>query len=478
MSFINSTNNGNEVFLNSFSFSIDGQPAVSSIKESFLTDPTLRYVKFFLPLESSYINATVSASTNQPDLIYSQTGGIARQLVTSSQSALLERYSDVSRDTKTSMSQLSDFFTFFTWFALIVMIVTVGLGVGVVFEEFSQIMQIIYYHIYITTWLLPPTVKVPLAHAARMEHLNYFSNIESIENSLFGLTPLIPSNYIFQQFNIDVYFLRSIYPILIINAIFIGWFIILKILEAAVAPFRNSSNKVVRFLRSVPCRPLAYFDQIWRYQFLAVMWACMIQFTSFEGEGGKKLNLVICVLAFIISLAWPFVVVIYTYRRHFTTNVKHFLYLYHDLYYLKTSSLCDEPKSYMYVGMRASRLFAYAIFIALFVNQSVIGPVLLIFFNLVDGAVAFFLDIYRTAPYLLTRVLENILLIVSGILCLVIYGFADRTSLDSTGFEDLGYGLTTVFVLLIINAVVRFFYLSYMKVKEWSLGAYDVGERG
>lgn len=143
------------------------------------------------------------------------------------------------------------------------------------------------------------------------------------------------------QYNIDVYFLRSLYPILIINAIFIGWFIIFKFLEVGVASFRNSPNKLVRFLRSIPSRPLAYFDQIWRYQFLAVMWACMLQFTSFQGDGSKKVNLAICVLAFIISILWPVVVLIYTYRRHFTTNAKHFLYLYHDLYYLKTSSLCD-----------------------------------------------------------------------------------------------------------------------------------------
>lgn len=59
----------------------------------------------------------------------------------------------------------------------------------------------------------------------------------------------------------------------------------------------------------------------------------------------------------------------------------------------------------MYVGMRAMRLLAYAIFIALFVNQSIIGPVILIFFNLIEGSVAFFLDIYRNALYLLTRII-------------------------------------------------------------------------
>jgi hypothetical protein len=60
------------------------------------------------------------------------------------------------------------------------MIVCVMLGVGVVFEEFSIMLQLIYYHIYITSILLPPSIKVPLANAVRMEHLNYFANIQSI----------------------------------------------------------------------------------------------------------------------------------------------------------------------------------------------------------------------------------------------------------------------------------------------------------
>lgn len=73
------------------------------------------------------------------------------------------RYDDASRDTRLSISQVGSFFRFFTWFSLIVMIVCVMLGVGVVFEEFSIMMQIIYYHIYITSLILPPSVKLPLA---------------------------------------------------------------------------------------------------------------------------------------------------------------------------------------------------------------------------------------------------------------------------------------------------------------------------
>lgn len=31
---------------------------------------------------------------------------------------------------------------------------------------------------------------------------------------------------------------------------------------------------------------------------------------------------------------------------------------------------------------------------------------------------------------------------------------------------------------MVVNGLVRFFYLTYKKIEEWSLGNYDVGEKG
>ena len=142
------------------------------------------------------------------------------------------------------------------------------------------------------------------------------------------------------------------------------------------------------------------------------------------------------------------------------------------------SSLSDRPKYYLYVAMKTGRLLAYAVFIGLFINQTIIGPVLLIFINLIDGCMAFFLNIYRTGPYLLTRIIENLLLIISAILFLAILGVADDPDFKPTHFEDLGFGLSTVFVLIVINGFVRFIYLIYKKGQQWSIGTYDVGEHG
>ncbi len=126
--------------------------------------------------------------------------------------------------------------------------------------------------------------------------------------------------------------------------------------------------------------------------------------------------------------------------------------------------------------MRFGKLFAYAVFIALFINQSIIGPVLLIFFNIIEGVIAYFLKIYRSGYYLFTRVVENIMLCITAILCLVIYANGD--SMGQEAFENLGYGLGTVFVLMVINGVCRFIYLIYKKVLEWKIGTYDIGEVG
>ena len=78
-----------------------------------LQDPDHRYLLYFLPLQSSYTNATITATTSKPDLVYAQEGGLKKQLIVNKESLLLERYVNSAPDTRRSMDQLGDFFTFF-----------------------------------------------------------------------------------------------------------------------------------------------------------------------------------------------------------------------------------------------------------------------------------------------------------------------------------------------------------------------------
>jgi hypothetical protein len=118
-----------------------------------------------------------------------------------------------------------------------------------------------------------------------MENLNFFAypHAKGIEDGWFDNIS-IDSPYPFLQYNIDIYFARSFYPIIIINLIYLFWFIVLFVLLKCVAPFRNSKSKFVRFFRDIPQRPLNYFDQIWRYQFITTMWASFLQFQNFDGS--------------------------------------------------------------------------------------------------------------------------------------------------------------------------------------------------
>jgi hypothetical protein len=89
-------------------------------------------------------------------------------------------------------------------------------------------LQMSYLHIYITSWLLPATAKVPLANASRMEHLNYFIS-NNLEEWFSGLRQQVPTKFIFLQYNVDAGFMRSIYPIFFILIIYAAWFVILKV---------------------------------------------------------------------------------------------------------------------------------------------------------------------------------------------------------------------------------------------------------
>jgi len=63
------------------------------------------------------------------------------------------------------------------------------------------------------------------------------------------------------------------------------------------------------------------------------------------------------------------------------------------------------------------------------------------------------------------KLIENFGFIILEILLLIVYGFSDNT-VSKEGYISLGYGLDALYILLIINGVVRFIYLGYKKIRE------------
>lgn len=176
-----------------------------------------------------------------------------------------------------------------------------------------------------------------------MENLNYFAegNARDIEQQWFG-DFVNPSPFIFQQYNVDNYFARSFYPIIIINIVYVLWFLLLLLLNKCIASFRDSDSNFLRFVRNIPQRPINYFDQIWRYQFLTTMWASFIQFYSVQTDtAAQSANLALCIIAFIISIAWLFFIIIYTYSMTKYKYATNFLHQYEDIFFKKISTFGD-----------------------------------------------------------------------------------------------------------------------------------------
>lgn len=49
------------------------------------------------------------------------------------------------------MAQVGTFYDIFQWFSLITMIVFAFFGIGIILEEFSILVQILFLHIYVST---------------------------------------------------------------------------------------------------------------------------------------------------------------------------------------------------------------------------------------------------------------------------------------------------------------------------------------
>lgn len=127
--------------------------------------------------------------------------------------------------------------------------------------------------------------------------------------------------------------------------------------------------------------------------------------------------------------------------------------------------------------VRFGRYLFYVIFIAIFVYQNIVGPVILIAVTLLEFIYLINFKIYRDKALFAFKIVENLMWIIVEILLLIIYAFSD-SSLDEEGYQNLGYGISTLYVLMIINGTIRFFYLTYKKIIDLKNGRYDHGEKG
>ena len=111
--------------------------------------------------------------------------------------------------------------------------------------------------------------------------------------------------------------MRAIYPIFIIDLIYIAYWIIIYVLYRCCPGFRKSSNVVVRWFREIVERPLNYFDYFFRLQFVTVAWSCFCQFRHFNASpitSFRNFNYFWTILFFVCLCLYPFIIVCYLLR--------------------------------------------------------------------------------------------------------------------------------------------------------------------
>ena len=207
------------------------------------------------------------------------------------------------------------------WAGAYLIIVAVLSGYGIVVEEYILALQVLFLHVYIAADYIPLTFRDSIGGLNLIENLNFFapSHSQAIEHQWMG--NVIQNGPVrFYLYNTDINFLRQFFPIIIINIVYLIWFGIVFIARKRVNKDLIDEEKGVlhRFLDNVGSRAINFVDQIWRYQFLATIWACFVQFYNFaypeNSDRSQAINTAICVLAFLCTLAWPAFLSFYTFK--------------------------------------------------------------------------------------------------------------------------------------------------------------------
>lgn len=179
------------------------------------------------------------------------------------------------------------FLSIVSWIAVIGYIIAVPFSYGVIFEDLIINLQTVFLLIYINPEFLPFSLSKSLAGLERMENLDFL-----IENHYTGISTSWLGNVIqntplyLTQFKIDLNFTRALIPIILINVVFVVWFVVSALLnrklENDIDSGKRETTKFTILVHSIGGRPLNYFDQIFRIQFMVTVWLSLIQFKNFS----------------------------------------------------------------------------------------------------------------------------------------------------------------------------------------------------
>lgn len=162
-------------------------------------------------------------------------------------------------------------------------------GLSHLFDDLFILCQVIFAHIFIQSAWLPATFKVPLSGMHLVQFMAWLPQQarEQIENAIYDREDYYQrSPIVYEQYWVDINFLRAIYHTLIFLAAMVALYMIIRLIRAIVRPRlleimesdKNPPKAFERHYFSLIKRKFAYMDRIVRFTFFTVVWAANLQF--------------------------------------------------------------------------------------------------------------------------------------------------------------------------------------------------------
>lgn len=192
--------------------------------------------------------------------------------------------------------------------------------------------------------------------------------------------------------------MRGIYPILILNICYAVYYMLLVLVFCLFKGLKKSENLFIRWFCELAERPANFFDSLFRWQFVTVVWTAAVQFEHLNSNSTyrsfRNFNGFLAIFMFVCSCLYPILMAFYLYRVKKIVLKESFGYIYEDIFFKRIKKSQDEYDSFIYIIVKFLRLFMYAFFGAMLVGQQIAAPVIMMVSTVLEYVYVLSKEIY------------------------------------------------------------------------------------
>ena len=221
-------------------------------------------------------------------------------------------------------------------------------------------------------------------------------------------------------------------------------------------------DKIRLFVIALGERVLNFWYCVFQYQFIAIVWAAIIQCFNFtyshETTTTSITSLIFCIFVLSFTLVFPFIMIRYIRRQYDSLQYIEYYYWFENIFFLKLplQSLPSGQHRFWLLLKNIKYILCLLVF-ALIGNYPFLCVMCLICIqlaSLVYAQISFVeIDIWLKVM----NIVEHVLLMILGLMFLIIC--ITSTYVSTVTYQNLGIGTLVMIWLLILNGLIRMGYL-------------------